>query len=221
MPIGNKKGVYIAVLNQGAIRPELSLLLQELPQQNKYELHITYPAYKPITQNRNKIVQDFLTRPEFDYLIMIDSDNVPQTNLLDLVDYQKDIIGVFYCGFQKNMIIPYVMKEAPDGLLKVMDIRNKQGLVECDAVGTGVIVIKREVLEKLKFPFRNEYDEDGIKLWGLDFNFCKRARKLGFKVYCHLDHITSHWVTVDLKDYYAVVLENDQLKKQLKQGKNK
>lgn len=215
--INNKKAVYIGVLNQGDIRPELALVLQELPQQNKYELHITYPASKPITQNRNKIVQDFLARPEFDYLIMIDSDNVPTDNLLDLVDYQKDIIGVWYCGFQKNMIVPFCMDRGKDGLYTVKDLHDKKGLIECDAVGTGVIVIKREVLENLKFPFRNEYDEDGIKLWGLDFNFCRRAKELGYKVYCHLDHIASHWVTMDLKDYYGVVFENDQLKKQLKE----
>lgn len=219
MAVKGRKVVMIAVLNQGGVRPELSGILHELPQQNKYEVVITYPARKPITQNRNMIVQDFLARPEFDYLIMIDSDNVPQVNLLDLVDYQKDIIGALYFGFQKAMIIPFCMKQGVDGLLTCIDIKNKRGLIECDAVGTGIIVIKREVLEKLTFPFRNEYDEDGIKLWGLDFNFCLRAKKLGFKTYCHLDHVASHWVTIDLKDYYAVCLENDQLKKELKQGK--
>jgi len=48
----------IAVLNQGAIRPELSTVLTELPLQDKYELHIYYPARKPIAQNRNMIVQN-------------------------------------------------------------------------------------------------------------------------------------------------------------------
>jgi len=215
--IGNKKAVMIAVLNQGAIRPELSTVLTELPLQDKYELHIYYPARKPIAQNRNMIVQNFLSRPQYDYLIMIDSDNVPPINLLNLVDYQKDIVGVFYCGFQKSMIIPFVMKAGKDGLYRVMDLNDKKGLVECDAVGTGVIVIKREVLEKVRHPFRNEYDADGIKLMGLDFNFCKRAKEQGFKVYAHLDYVTSHWVTMDLKDYYGVVWQLDQTQKELKE----
>jgi len=97
--IGNKRAVMIAVLNQGEIRPELSQILMEYVSQNKYELGITYPAWKPITQNRNKIVQDFLSKPQYDYLIMIDSDNVPPINLLDLVDFQKDIIGSIYFGY--------------------------------------------------------------------------------------------------------------------------
>ena len=215
--IGNKKAVMIAVLNQGAIRPELSTVLTELPLQDKYELHIYYPARKPIAQNRNMIVQNFLSRPQYDYLIMIDSDNVPPLNLLNLVDYQKDIVGVLYCGFQKGMIIPFVMKAGKDGLYKVMDLNDKKGLVECDAIGTGVIVIKREVLEKVRHPFRNEYDADGIKLMGLDFNFCKRAKEQGFKVYAHLDYVTSHWVTMDLKDYYGVVWQLDQTQKALKE----
>ena len=150
--IGNKKCVMIAVLNQGEIREELSNVLLEFATQNKYELMITYPAAKPITQNRNKIVQDFLSKPQYDYLIMIDSDNVPPIDLLNLVDFQKDIIGSIYFGYQKNMIVPWVLERKPDGLYTVVELRGKRGLIEVDAVGTGVIVIKREVLEKLRFP---------------------------------------------------------------------
>ena len=221
MSIQHKKSIYLAVLNQGDIRPELSNVITEFASQNKYELYITYPAAKPITQNRNKIVQDFLSKPQYDYLIMLDSDNVPPLNLLDLVDYQKDIIGSLYFGYQRNMIVPFALERQKDGLYTIVELKGKRGLIECDAIGTGVIVIKREVLEKIQFPFRNYYDADGIKLLGLDINFCRRAKELGFKVFCHLDYISSHWVVMDLKDIYALLLDKEDLEKQLKALKSK
>jgi len=215
--INHKIAIYIAVLNQGDIRSELANVLTQYANQDDYELYITYPALKPITQNRNKIVQDFLSKSQFDYLIMLDSDNVPPPNLLNLVDYKKDIIGSLYFGYQRNMIVPFCLELQKNGLFQVADLKGKRGLIECDAIGTGIIVIKRKVLEdeRLRFPFRNEYDKDGIKMLGLDINFCKRAKELGYKVWLHLDYISSHWVTMDLKDIYALILEKDGLEEQL------
>jgi hypothetical protein len=218
MAINNKKAVYIAVLNQHDIHDQLSERLLGYANQTDYEVCIVHSSLKPITQNRNKVVQDFLSKPEYDYLVMFDSDNVPPVDFLNLVDFQLDIVGSLYFGYQKGMIVPWCLERGKDGLFTIVDLKGKRGLIECDAVGTGAIVIKRSVLEdeKLKFPFRNEYDADGIKLLGLDINFCKRAKEVGYKVYCHLDYISGHWVPVDLKDVFALLIEKEGLEEKLK-----
>jgi len=218
MAINNKKAVYIAVLNQHDIHDQLSERLLGYANQTDYEVCIVHSSLKPITQNRNKVVQDFLSKPEYDYLVMFDSDNVPPVDFLNLVDFQLDIVGSLYFGYQKGMIVPWCLERGKDGLFTIVDLKGKRGLIECDAVGTGAIVIKRSVLEdeRLKFPFRNEYDADGIKLLGLDINFCKRAKEVGYKVYCHLDYISGHWVPVDLKDVFALLIEKEGLEEKLK-----
>lgn len=218
MAINNKKAVYIAVLNQHDIHDQLSERLLGYANQTDYEVCIVHSSLKPITQNRNKVVQDFLSKPEYDYLVMFDSDNVPPVDFLSLVDFQLDIVGSLYFGYQKGMIVPWCLERGKDGLFTIVDLKGKRGLIECDAVGTGAIVIKRSVLEdeRLKFPFRNEYDADGIKLLGLDINFCKRAKEVGYKVYCHLDYISGHWVPVDLKDVFALLIEKEGLEEKLK-----
>ena len=64
------------------------------------------------------------------------------------------------------------------------------------------------------------------KLIGLDINFCHRAKKLGFKVFCHTDYICSHHTRFDLKSIYytmrQVYKDIDTLKeeKQLLQKQN-
>ncbi len=191
----------IAVLNMGWVRPELSQLLMELQGQKKYNLFICYPAKKPITNNRNQIVKRFL-ETDYDYLLMIDGDNVPPLDILNLADFQKDIIGALCFGWMKKMIIPFCLNKNDSGSYDTRVITDGEGLVECDAIGSGVMMIKREVLEKMPFPFRNEYDSDGVKGLGLDINFCKRAKKMGFKVFCHTDYRVSHWTDLDLRVIY-------------------
>lgn len=217
----NSKGVYVAVLNQGSIRPELSYLLTDLTHQNKYRLFLTYPAAKPISNNRNHIVKDFLKRTEYDYLLMFDNDIIPPLNVLDLVDFDKDIIGGVCFGFMDNSIIPLVVDDnTPENMAKgekpflVKEMEGDEGLVECGGLGTGLMIIKREVLEKVKAPFSNIYDEDGIKTMGLDFSFCKKARALGYKVFTHTDFLCSHWTQMDLKMIYTALQKRSEIRKQ-------
>lgn len=206
----NKK-IFISVLNQGGIRPEIVDLLSRLPEQGKYELLITYPAKKPISNNRNSIVKRFL-ETGYDYLLMIDNDCVPSEKILNWADYDKDIMGGVCFGYVKKMIIPFVMKVNPQGKYNMLDISKGSGVVECDGVGSGAMMIARRVLENMPYPFRNEYDPEGIKTRGLDFNFCRRAKKIGYKVWVDTDMLISHWTTIDLK---AIWLAFDELRKEI------
>ena len=209
------KGIYIAILNQGAIRPELADLVTKLGDQQKYNLIIAYPAKKPISNNRNTLVKKFL-ETDSDYLLMIDADCIPSEKVLDLADYDKDILGAVCFGFLKKMIVPFCMKKRYDGKYDMVSVNQDDGVIECDAVGTGLIMIARRVLENMRFPFKNEYDPEGIKVKGLDFNFCRRAQKMGYKIWCDTDMLVSHWTTMDLREIWLTfnILRNETLKYQ-------
>ena len=203
-----RKIVYIAVLNQGSIRAELSLFLHQLQDQEKYDVFISYPSDKPIAYNRNKIVQHFLSRPDFDYLMMIDGDIIPPDNILNLVDYQKDIMTPVLFAYQQNQVLPLgVTERKEDGFYTPIDPKTQTGLREVDANGTGCMIIRRDVLEKVKAPFLNVYDADGMKKTGLDFAFCRKAKKLGYKIWCHFGYICSHYTTIDLKEIYGALIK--------------
>ncbi len=204
------KSIMISVLNQGSVRVEISALISELYKQRKYNLFITYPANKPITFNRNKIVKKFL-ESKMDYLLMLDGDCIPPESILNLADYDKDIIGGLCYGYMNKAIVPFCMAMNKKGRYDVKDAYDAEEVVECDAIGSGVMMIKREVLENIPFPFKNEYDPEGLKIKGLDFNFCERAKKKGYKVFCHTGFKCSHWTTMDLKTVFETykLLRND------------
>lgn len=209
-----QKTIYLAVLNQGEIRTDLAQVVNILIQNDSYRLMLTYPHAKPITNNRNTIVQKFLAT-DCDYLMMVDADIIPPASILNLADFDKDIITPLMFVWQKGMLIPLFLKRNKDGIYDSDDYINKTGLQEVDATGTGCIIIKRKVLEAVKHPFENVYDEDGIKTLGNDFYFCQKAKKLGFRIWVHLDYVAGHHTQQDLKENFYQQLNAYKTEKEL------
>lgn len=202
----------VCILNEGTIRVELSSLINELTRQGKYNIVIRYPNDKPITFNRNEIVKTFL-KSSCDYLLMIDDDIVPPLGILNLADFQKDIIGALCFAFTHNMIVPIAWKRRADGLYWISDFDGNDALQEVDAVGTGCIMLSRKVLSENWWQenggwFKNEYDKTGYKMEGNDLAFCRKAQALGYKVYTHTDYTCSHIVPMDLKYLYGTFVNS-------------
>jgi hypothetical protein len=76
-------------------------------------------------------------------------------------------------------------------------------LLEVSVVGSGCLLMKREVLEKIKAPFHSEFDEDGILKYGTDFAFSRRAVEAGFHVYTTTHRRCEHFKKVGLSDITA------------------
>lgn len=205
-----QRNVFINVLNQGHVATDLVKVITTIIQQDAYRIGLNFPAGKPITNNRNTIVQKFLAQKEYDYLMMIDSDIVPPPNILKLLDFQKDIITPLMFVYQDGKCLPLYLKMASDGMYDfTRDYLEKDGLQEVDATGTGCIIISRKVLETVKHPFRNEYDSDGIKREGNDLAFCRKAQKAGFKVHVHLDYVADHIASMSLKELHYTLLQKE------------
>jgi len=208
----NKPKIFIAIPHTGQIRSGLFPLLLEWFRKGEYQISLHLSKDRPTSSNRNRIVREFLNdKDHYDYLLMIDSDIVPPSNVLNLVDYKKDIIGALYFINYEN-IVPMVYKKLSMGESEWWKSKNKyrvilpselanDKLIECDALGMGCIMIARKVLEhpKMKAPFKEYFDDDGVLLIGEDVAFCKRIQDLGFKIYCHSDYICSHYNEMDLK----------------------
>lgn len=209
------KGVYVAVLNQGEIHISLSNWLHKITRQDKYNVLVKYFNYKPISYNRHKIIEDFL-KTDMDYLLMVDSDIIPPENTLELVDFDKDVIGTLCFAYISSKIVPLMLQKNPqnDEYKKyiVKPFTNEDGLMECDAIGSGCMIIRRDVLTsgKIKAPFINIYDENGMKIEGLDLAFCRKAKEAGYKVWCHTDYVASHHVTCDLKELYTSMSKHEE-----------
>jgi hypothetical protein len=158
---------------------------------------------------RNEIVQRFLAldgKP--DVLLMFDADVIPPLEGWNQVIEAVEEGAVDICAaptpfIQANdpnaLLLPNVFRQVSKlGYQVDTSLLGSEGLVRCDAVGTGFIAIRREVLEHsgLKRPFDALRDKDGLVLLSEDLNFCRRASAQGFKIGAHFGVWCEHMVNL-------------------------
>lgn len=203
-----KPSVLIAVPNEGDIHKHVSFALLKIQLDTRYSIRIIQPTHSPSDNNRHHIFNDFLAHDE-DYLLMIDSDNPPINNPLDLVELDRDIITCptpvwHFTGKNKGErpIYENAYKYVPeeDAYTEWPD---KAGLQKVDAVGTGCILIAKRVLAHpgmREGANQRTLNPDGTVNKGGDIMFCETAKKCGFEVYAHYNYRCLHFQEVELHE---------------------
>lgn len=155
---------------------------------------------------RNAIAMEALEK-DFDYLLFVDDDNpIPPETLELFLEDDKDIVVAPILGRNPTaegkfpLCAFYERKEQGVRLYHpIEDFKDEGPLHKIDAGGTGCMLIKKEVLEKLFKKFKNEifaftetiFDKkvniDGKeyekRTMSEDVEFCERARDMGFEVW--------------------------------------
>jgi hypothetical protein len=156
---------------------------------------------RPHDAARNLAVKAFL-ESGLEWLLMVDNDMVPPTNLLDMCDFagpEMDIIVPrFYClsGNDPNVLkISLAWKLLPGQA----SIPPNVAWVELAGSGTGAMAIRREAFQKLRKPFfRFGYDANGFTVEGEDEYFCRQARAAGLRIFGNTAFEVDHLHTVSL-----------------------
>jgi len=195
--------LYFAILNKGWLRREV--MFKVIPKMNHTKgVNLVWEnpdksVGHPICSNRAKIVRRFLAyRPKCDFLMMMDDDIIPHHNPAELVYADKDIIGspakVRQVGQALNWVAYVQSPDDPDGYFPVdfSLVDSSIDLLKVDIVGTGCILIRRNVLEQLDAPFLVDFDKYGECISGTDFAFCRKAGKAGFEIYTTPQRVCEH-----------------------------
>jgi hypothetical protein len=164
-----------------------------------------------ISRARNTLVAKFLSNPESTHLMFIDADiGWEPWHLLALLNHDKDVVG----GLYPMKTIP--VKWCVNGIPGAPD-NDPNGLLEVTKTGTGFMLIKREVFEKLKAhpavkSFANDIGLDSSldkdmktyfdtavrenRYYSEDWTFCENWRDLGGQVFVDkrilLRHVGTH-----------------------------
>lgn len=129
-----------------------------------------------VAHNRNIICQSALDRG-FSHLLFVDADVGFNSDALQrMLAHDKDIIGLAYN--HRRLPLETVVRPLDGDIGKPLP----KELFECASVGTGTLLIKTSVLDKLGAPwFEFIYDEQGRV--SEDVNFCRKARSGGYKIW--------------------------------------
>ena len=202
--------VLISVPNQHWIHKSVVIRALSLLNDKRHYTRLITPSHKPYVNNLHHIIKTVL-KDGYDFWLNIDADNPPvEGNPLDLVELNKDIIGIptpiWHNRDQVTGSRPLYWNayesHAESGAYK--EWKDKNGLQKVDAVGTGCILIARRVLEHpmMKAPFHRTWDEDGCMDKGNDISFCERARKAGFEIYCHWSYWCDHFSEMSMNSMH-------------------
>lgn len=192
--------LLLAYCHPGSVRHEfMESVLQLLSSERKFELAITSAYSGPLlSKTRNLLAERFLEHPNFTHLLMADTDMqfTPQ-DVQSLLDADKPIVGALYYGLDNTTHEPFPTALVFEGgHYKPMKKAPNRGCKRVDAVGMGLTLIKREVIEALEpdhtqlWPFA-EAVLSGIAV-GEDVTFCLRAREKGFDTWVCGDARAGH-----------------------------
>ncbi len=213
--------VLIAILNQGWVHATVAERITYMLREHcGHDLGLLWMNDKPLDHARNRVARLFIeAERRYDYLLMLDEDNPPVRNPLELVEHDLDIV-IFPTPMwiatehaRRMGKIPLAWNIVDDDASGAWRSHFPRGedIEEVDAGGTGCILIHRRVLEdeRMRPPFTREYDEWGIAQKGSDLLFCRRAKALGYRVYAAMRYPCSHWKSRDLLDVFQVIFWRD------------
>lgn len=172
MQILNKENVFIGIPNTGILRTELVewLIVQDAI--------IFMPQAKPHDHCRNIIVEQFLAT-KCKWLLMVDSDVAPPVNVLEMANNNVKVCSAAVNTAVNREIIPVGMTWNGKGYHH--DFKHSTpGVHRVDAVGTGCILIRRDIFEKLQKPYFKFVYKDGMLINGEDFDFSERVGEVHF-----------------------------------------
>lgn len=169
-------------------------MIAHLARESKYIISAKTTVTAYLDVNRNQIIEAAL-HYDCDYVLMIDSDmTYPETVLDTLISRDKDVIGVLYFSPRENKertgtgrIGPLIYDYNPETKLwgEWIECHAKKPF-RVNAVGTGIMLIKTEILDKIEQPWFSFFTvkyRKAVEVLGEDIAFCLKCMAAGIEVW--------------------------------------
>lgn len=129
------------------------------------------------------------TGEKFTHVLWLDDDHVFEADLACvLARHDRDMVSaLYYARIGKTLPVVYVKDDTGDEYKHFPLIQAPNCIFECDAVGFGAMLMRRDVLDCVPEPwFTIDYRA------GEDIAFCVRAKKNGVRVWCDGQYKLGH-----------------------------
>lgn len=203
--------IAIARVHGNLVDPRFFQSYEDLVAYTRSKGHEVLPAVIErlhVDRARNEITEMFLhpenPRPpqypngvnplykEAEYLFFVDDDMLfPPNALVKLLGHQEAIVGGLYFARQAPYL-PIAYRHVENNQW-IAVTQYQAGLQEVDAIGTGCLLIRRDVLEKMQRPWFEFSDR-----MGEDMFFCDQAKKLGYHILLDGDVKCRHLTVIDV-----------------------
>ena len=150
---------------------------------------------------RNRIVEQARSKG-CTHIMWFDQDmTFPKDTITKMINSDKDII----CGLYFQRDKPHI----PAGMISINEreysritkeqIKSNE-TIEVDAAGTGCMLVKMEVFEKMGYPWFDYEVYEGYTWYTEDVVFCRKAKKLGYKIWYDTSIKCGHIIDYELTE---------------------
>lgn len=204
----NTVNILVSVCNMHWIHKSVVNVLLKLQKDARFHLRIIMPSVKPYEVNLNGIVINLLNW-ECEFWLNIDDDNPPLNNPLDLIELDKDVIGlptpIWHNSKPGDRPIYWSAYDYDKEADAYREHQIYEGLQKVDAIGTGCFLASRRVFEHPNMQngcFLRKYDSQGMVERGNDLAFCERAKENGFSIWTHYDYRCDQFTELSLEECF-------------------
>lgn len=168
-----------------------------------------------LSRQRNELVWGFLERSKAPWLLMLDTDHSFTPEDFDRLCAAAHEVsfpvlsGLYFGAYPSDGLMPLAVPIAycldPEGQYRPIMEWQRGKLIRVDAVGGGMLLVHRRVLEALRDA--SEHPDwawfadgpTGNAWYSEDVTFCQRVRAAGFPIHVHPDvelpHLKQFWLT--------------------------
>ena len=134
-----------------------------------------------LPRSRHRIVKAAIAQGAT-HVLFLDSDMVFPRNALDvLLHAKREIVGCNYLTRQ-----PPFKPTARDDDFTPIRLNASSGISEVAYIATGCLLVTLKVFQAIGTPYFDTRYLPAKDDWeGEDYHFCRRARELGYRIYCH------------------------------------
>ena len=182
----------VAIPNSQDTMP--SLFFDSLMEMNLPNCQIKRFNKFPVDLNREQTIKYFLENKNFRQLLWLDTDMVHPTNLLQVLEsFKQPVISGLY--FEKTFPFhPIMFSEPQAGIFQKYANWPEMTLLEVGSMGTGCLLVQREVFEKISYPycFYSRSEHDNTCPIGEDTNLFTNIKNAGFKLFVYTGVVSYH-----------------------------
>src|SRR3990167_741647 len=144
--------ICIGIPSNRAFKPQTVLSLARMIAHSKLDYFITIPTEGfNVAENRNFTVAQAIKNSCTHILFSDDDMAYPEDTLERLLSCDADIIGALYSVRRTPPV--FVIEYQEEGVKSDEEAKRQTRPFRCDAIGTGMLLVKTEVFNKLKSPF--------------------------------------------------------------------
>lgn len=176
--------IGIGIPSNRGFRPRTVQSLVEMIAHSKLDYSFFFPTEGYNTaENRNQSVAQAINA-RCSHILISDDDMVyPPDALEKLLACGKDIIGALYSV--RRLPRAFVIGYSEDGIKTDEEAERQTEPFRCEAIGTGLMLVKTAIFNKLISPFFGyEWNYNGSVKMSTDWFFCKKAREAGIEIWC-------------------------------------